>query len=114
MICAAGMLLFYQPFMNAWVGEDLLLDDSGMLMFVMYFYVVSAGGIRSAYIAGTGIWQKLKKINILELVCNVLLNFILANYAGVKGIIAASIITVFIFSIVGNGNVEPMCENETS
>ena len=99
------MLLFYQPFMNAWVGEDLLLDDSGMLMFVMYFYVVSAGGIRSAYIAGTGIWQKLKKINILELVCNVLLNFILANYAGVKGIIAASIITVFIFSIVGNSIV---------
>lgn len=105
MICAAGMLLFYQPFMNAWVGEDLLLDDNGMLMFVMYFYVVSAGGIRSAYIAGTGIWQKLKKINILELVCNVLLNFIVANYAGVKGIIAASIITVFIFSIVGNSIV---------
>ena len=72
---------------------------------LIYFYIVTAGGIRSAYIAGSGIWGKLQRINLMECLSNIVLNYMLGVYWGIMGIIIASILTVLIFSIYGNSIV---------
>lgn len=104
-VIAVILVLTYQLFMDLWVGKELMFDDRVMVLFVIYFYIVTAGGIRSAYIAGSGIWGKLQRINLMECLSNIVLNYMLGVYWGIMGIIIASILTVLIFSIYGNSIV---------
>lgn len=104
-VCSLLMLLLYQPFMHMWVGSDVMLTNSSMILFVIYFYITSRANIRSAYIAGSGIWNKLQTINCIELGCNIILNIVLGIVWGMNGILIASIVTVFVCSIIGNSVV---------
>lgn len=58
------------------------------------------GQIRSVYSGGYGIWWEFKYSNIIEVVCNLILNFILGYFFGMKGIVFATIITVLIFGVI--------------
>ncbi|MBP0975644.1 MAG: hypothetical protein J6P20_06220, partial [Oscillospiraceae bacterium] len=39
--CATAMACLYQPFMKLWVGQELMLSDGNMLLFAVYFYLIS-------------------------------------------------------------------------
>ena len=38
-ICTTCMAAMYQPFMEIWVGKDMMLSDGNMSLFCLYFYV---------------------------------------------------------------------------
>ena len=96
--CTVGLACFYQPFMTAWAGEDLLLPVLDMFLFCVYFYVINMNNIRNQYISGTGMWWKLKWSYVIEAAANLALNFVLGKLFGITGVIVATIITIFLFN----------------
>lgn len=88
------MLCLYQPFMELWMGKELMLGDSVMMLFCIYFYAINMNNIRNQFLSGTGIWWKLKYSNIAEALGNIILNLVLGKLFGIVGILWATIITI--------------------
>lgn len=99
--CTIVMFCFYQPFMHYWAGDKLTATNTAMALFVLYFYIGQMGHIRSTYANAAGIWWKLRKISFAEMACNLALNFILGYKLGMVGVLIATCVTVFVFSIIG-------------
>ena len=97
-VCTTCMVAMYQPFMQIWVGKNLMLSDRNMLLFCLYFYLINMNNIRNQYIDGAGIWNSLKGSYILEAFGNLFLNIILGKLFGVTGILCSTIFTIFVFN----------------
>ena len=96
--CTTCLLCLYQPFMQVWVGPSLMLSDTNMMLFSLYFYVLTMNGIRNLYFAGNGLWWAGKVSFILEAVFNLVLNIVLGKLMGITGVILATIITIVVFN----------------
>lgn len=94
------MLCLYQPFMELWMGKELMLSDENMFLFCIYFYAINMNNIRNQFISGTGIWWKLKYSNVGEAIGNIILNIVLGKLFGITGILAATIITIIGFNFI--------------
>ena len=94
------MLCLYQPFMELWVGTELMLSNFDMILFCLYFYLITANCIRNTYFSGNGLWWKAKVDFIVEAILNLLLNFVLGYSFGVTGILLATIITILVFNFI--------------
>lgn len=91
-----GLLLCYQTVIKIWVGEKNLLTFDNMIMFCIYFYVISLTSARNLYLNGKGLWWSTKYITLAEAIGNLLLNFILGKFWGINGILLASIVTLLV------------------
>ncbi len=97
-ICTVCLLCLYQPFMKLWMGEDMLLPMGAVVLLCLYFYALCIGNMKYLYNTANGLWWELRWRAILETVANVALNIILGKYWGVNGIIAATLISLFLFN----------------
>ena len=104
-VCAVCLLCLYQPFMRLWAGQELMLRESDMVLFCVYFYVINMNNIRNQYISGTGIWWHMKLFYILEAFGNLGLNVILGKLFGITGVITATIITIFLFNYLSRNHI---------
>ena len=93
-ICTACMLCLYQPFMKIWVGEKLMLNEHTMIIFCIYFYVLSLGSIRFIYHQAAGLFWKKRYWTIAEALINIIGNYVLVRLYGISGIICATIISL--------------------
>lgn len=89
------MVCLYQPFMQIWVGNSLMLSNYNMVLFCVYFYVLCMCTIRNQYITASGTQEHYKTGYILQLIGNIVLNIVLGKLWGITGIILATIITTF-------------------
>lgn len=87
-----------QPFMEIWVGEELMFPTYISFLFCFYFYLLRQGDISSIYFNAIGLWWKGKWRYLIEAVLNLALNIVLGKYFGVLGIIVATIATILCFS----------------
>ena len=92
--CAVCLLCLYQPFMALWVGEDMLLPNSTMVLFCVYFYLLKTGDVLSIYSGAKGLFWEKRFIRIAEIIGNISLNYFLGKFFGISGILWATIITV--------------------
>ena len=102
---AICMLCMYQPFMELWVGKNLMLPDFDMMLLCIYFYAINMNNIRNQYVSGAGVWWNLRVSNVFEAVGNILLNIVLGKYFGITGIILATIITIVVFNFIWRTNI---------
>lgn len=107
--CAISLFCLYQPFMVFWVGSDLIVSNYVMTLFCVYFYIMQMGQIRSTYANAAGIWWEFRWLEIAEIFGNLILNIGLGYFWGMAGILWATIITVFIFSIVATTIITFKC-----
>ena len=101
----------YQPFMIIWMrgNEGLLLPDYDMLLFALYFYVITMNNIRNQYLTGAGLYWELRFWYVLEAIGNIVLNIVLGYFFGITGIIVATLITIFVFNFIVRCNVLFRC-----
>ena len=95
-MCTALLLNTYQPFIWLWVGETMMLPFTTVALIVLYFYVLKMGDVRSVYVSGAGLWWESRYRAIVEVACNIVLNVVLGMYYGVNGIVAATLISLFL------------------
>lgn len=90
------LLCLFQPFMSFWAGSKNTFQFNIVIAFCIYFYVWTAGDIRSLYTDASGLWWKEKWRSIIETIANVVLNFTLVQVWGVFGVVIATAISIAI------------------
>lgn len=105
-ICASCLLCLSQPFM-LWSFKDpnLLFPLPTLILFCGYFYLLKMGDIRSVYAEANGLWWFNRHRSVCEAVANVILNYVLGRFFGVNGIIAATMISLFVFNFLWGSNI---------
>lgn len=94
--CTICLLCLYQPFMNLWMGKEMMLPFSVVVLYCVYFYLLKMGDIRSTYSSANGLWWEQRYRAVGETVLNLVLNITLGKRFGVHGIIMATIISLFL------------------
>lgn len=94
--CTVCLLCMYQTFMTIWAGKNNLFNMSIVIAICIYFYVWTAGDIRSLYTDASGLWWKEKWRSIIETISNIVLNFTLVQLFGVFGVVIATAISICI------------------
>ena len=92
--CAICMLCLYQPFIEVWVGKEMLLNTPTMMMFCFYFYVTSMGAIRFLYHQSAGLFWQWRYWTVAEALVNIIGNWILVQTLGLFGVVTATVISL--------------------
>ena len=95
--CSVCMLCLYQPFMEFWVGGDLLFPTSTMVLMVFYFMIPRISTITHTYRDAAGLWWEDRFRPLIATVVNLATNIILVKTIGMNGVILSTLIcSVFI------------------
>ena len=94
MFCTACLLCLYQPFMELWVGKDLMLAFSAALCFAIYFFVRLYNQLFNSYKDAAGMWHEDRLRPLVASLTNLGLNLILVQYIGIYGIILSTVIAI--------------------
>ena len=92
------LLCLIQPFMQIWMGKDLMFPLSVVCLLCIYFYVLKMGDVRTVYVQVNGLWWENRFRSIIEAIGNIVLNYFLGKKFGVHGIIIATILTIFLIN----------------
>ena len=97
-ICISCFLALYQPFMMVWMGKDMLLDFSMVIMFCIYFWVYEIVMMISVYKDAGGIWHEDRYRPLISGIVNLILNVILVKFIGLYGVVLSTILSVLFIS----------------
>lgn len=103
--CTIVLLNVIQPFMQLWMGAELMFKPETVFLLCLYFYVLTIGDVRSAYIVGAGLWWEGRYRSIAETVVNILLICILGHMYGVNGIIIGTILSVLLINFFWGNSI---------
>lgn len=103
--CTICLFCLYQPFMDLWVGKDLMFENGVVALFCVYFYVMEMGVIRGVYSDAAGLWWQNRYRAILESVANLVLNYAFVKLWGIYGIVAATLLSLFVINFLWGSNI---------
>lgn len=92
--CSACFLCLYQPFMELWVGADLLMDFGVVICMVVYFFVHCLNTFLNSYKDASGMWHEDRFRPLVEAGINLFLNLLLVRYIGLYGIVLSTILSM--------------------
>lgn len=104
-VATIGMLCLYQPFMEIWMGKEMLLPFDVVILFCLYFYLLKMGDIRMVYSDAKGLWWENRYRAIIEVIINIVLNYFLGRFFGLKGILWATIISIFFVNYLWSSKI---------
>ena len=93
--CSVCILCLIQPFIELWMGKEMMLSFPVVIMLVVYFYSERTIDMKGLYISAQGLWDRLKIASLCEAILNIVLNVVLGKIIGLYGIILATISTIF-------------------
>ena len=99
-ICTVCLICLYQPFMQLWMGERMMLDFPVVILLCVYFYMLKLGDMITLYSSANGLWWKQRYRAIGETAMNILLNIILGRSFGIYGIVIATMISLFVCNYI--------------
>lgn len=92
-LCTICFLCLYQPFIKLWAGEDMMLEDSMVILFCVYFITLRCCDVISLFKDAVGQWSEDKFRPLICAGVNLVLNIILVQYIGLYGILLSTIIS---------------------
>lgn len=98
-ICTSELLCLYQPFMEWWVGKDLLLDFASVICFAIYFFIYEENILLCTYKDAAGIWHADRFRPLITGGVNLILDIVLVKVIGIHGVILSTIISIGILGI---------------
>lgn len=96
--CMICLLNLFQPFMELWMGKDLMLDFSVVICIAIYFYVMRFNNLLNLYKDSGGMWREDRFRPLTCSVANLVMNLMLVQYIGIYGVMFA---TVFSSVVIG-------------
>lgn len=106
---AICLLCFYQPFMEMWAGSDNMFSMDIVVLFVAYFFIRQMGNVRGIYSDAAGLFWENRYRTLLEAIANIILNYCFVIKFGVKGIVGATIISLFFIGFLGSTEILFRC-----
>lgn len=92
--CASCFLNLYQPFMEIWVGKDLMLEFPVVVCFVIYYFVFEVNQLLNTYKDAGGIWHEDRFRPLATAIANLGLNLIMVQFCGIYGIILSTVLSM--------------------
>ena len=92
--CSVCLLCIYQPFMELWVGKDLMLSLSAVVCFVVYFFVRQYNALFNLYKDASGMWHEDRLRPLTAALTNLALNLILVQFIGIYGILLSTVLAI--------------------
>ncbi len=99
--CTIFLMCLYQPFIQIWVGKEMMFSNEIAILFAVYFYVLKMADIRTLYSESVGVWWQARYLSVAEAVANLVMNYLFIKSMGVYGIILATLISYFVFNFIG-------------
>lgn len=94
--CSTALLCIYQPFMELWVGKDLMLSNLAVVCFVIYFFVRQLNSLFTLYKDASGMWHEDRFRPLAAALTNLFLNLVLVRFIGIYGILLSTVIAIVI------------------
>lgn len=96
-MCTCCFLCLYQPFMEIWVGEELMLDFPVVICFCIYFFIFEINQLLNTYKDAAGIWHEDRFRPLVTALTNLGLNLIMVQFWGIYGVILSTVLsTLFV------------------
>lgn len=89
-------LCLYQPFMRAWVGEELQLPFSAVICLVIYYYVYEINQLLNMYKDAGGIWHEDRFRPLITAIANLTMNLIMVQFWGIYGVILSTVLSMLL------------------
>ena len=93
-VCSCCFLNLFQPFMKIWVGEELSLNYSAVVCFVLYFYIYEINQLLNLYKDAGGIWHEDRFRPLVTAIANLAMNLILVNVWGIYGVLLSTVLSM--------------------
>ena len=98
-VCSVCLLCLYQPFMELWVGKDLMFSLSAVICFVIYFFVRQLNSLFNTYKDASGMWHEDRFRPLIAALTNLVLNLILVQFIGIYGILISTVLAILCVGI---------------
>lgn len=98
-ICTCCFLGMYQPFMQIWVGPELMLDFAAVICFAVYFYSFSLDRLLNVYKDAAGLWHKDRFRPLATALVNLTLNLLWVKRWGINGVLLSTVAAQLLVSI---------------
>ncbi len=92
--CSVCLICLYQPFMELWVGKELMFSFSAVICFVVYFFVRQLNSLFNLYKDASGMWHEDRFRPLIAALTNLVLNLILVQFIGIYGILLSTVIAI--------------------
>lgn len=92
--CAVCFLCLFQPFMKLWVGKDLMLPFSVVVLIVLYFILYQGRKVVITYKDAAGLWWEDRFRPFVMAGTNLISNLILVQFIGIWGIIISTVLSL--------------------
>ncbi len=89
--CSVCLICLYQPFMELWVGKELMLEFGIVICFGLYFFIFVINKLLNMYKDASGMWHSDRFRPLVIAFLNLGLNIISVQYIGLYGIILSTI-----------------------
>ena len=98
-VCFACFVCLYQPFMELWMGADLMLDFSYVILFSVYFFIYEIFTVINIYKDAAGIWHEDRFRPLICAVANLFLNLALIRYIGLYAVLLSTVLSLLVIGI---------------
>ena len=94
--CSVCLLCLYQPFMDLWVGKELMFSFDVVILLTVYFFVYLIQRIVTTYKDAGGVWWEDRFRPYVVMFVNLILNIVLVQVIGIQGVILSTIVSLLI------------------
>ena len=94
--CTCCFLCLYQPFMEIWVGKDLMLEFSAVICFCVYYFVYEINQLLNTYKDAAGIWHEDRFRPLVTAGANLGMNLIMVQFWGIYGVLLSTVLSMLI------------------
>lgn len=93
-VCTCCFLCLFQPFMELWVGKELMLPFSIVILLCVYFYLYEFNLLFNVYKDAAGLWHEDKLRPLITSLTNLGLNLIMVQFIGLYGVILSTVLSM--------------------
>lgn len=98
-ICCNCFIALYQPFMEMWVGKDLMLPFIFVILFCILFYFLELAMVWATIKDAAGLWHSDRFRPLIGALVNLVLNIFLVQSIGLYGIILSTVLSYLFVSM---------------
>ena len=93
-VCTCCFIGMYQPFMEIWVGKELMFGTGEVACFSMYFFTYTLNRLLNVYKDAAGLWHEDRFRPLVTALVNLCLNLLLVNSWRVYGVLLSTVISM--------------------
>ena len=90
-VCTCCFFCLFQPFMEIWVGKDLVMHFSMVIFLCFYFFLFEFNQLINIYKDAAGLWHEDKIRPLVVSLSNLGLNLLLVQFIGIYGVVLSTI-----------------------